>query len=112
MLVRACALGPPRRAILHCPFQVERAESVQHSRHSVPSQGTGCALTEQEQELLWPWGSRAALSPPRLALGAGTLQGSSLAQFSASSTEVACFLLAYSCLCSWGREFSGCNKKC
>lgn len=57
MLVRACALGPPRRAVLHCPFQVERAESVQHSRHSVPSQGTGCALTEQEQELPWPWGS-------------------------------------------------------
>lgn len=56
MLVRACALGLPRRALLLCPFQVERAESVQHSQHSIPSQGTGGTLAEQEQELLWPWG--------------------------------------------------------
>lgn len=57
MLVRVCALGPPRRALLHCPFQVGRAELVQHSQHSVPSCRTGCTLMEQEQELLWPWGS-------------------------------------------------------
>lgn len=65
VLVRTLALGPPEKSSSPLPgglaFRPPTPFRWRELRwHSIPSRGTGYALSEQEQALPWPWGSWAA----------------------------------------------------